>query len=443
MTRSNVAAFLSATAVFLSSAADVFADEVTFWNNELLQAVRATNTAPPVASRSMAMMHVAVFDAVNSVSHAYEPYHRAYSATPSALPEAAVAQASRDVLVDLFPSLKSHLDAQLAARLAQFAPGPERDAGVSLGVASAAGILALRADDGSDAVVPYVPGADPGQWRPTPPAQAPSLLPNWPQVTPWTMDSGSQFRASAGPPGLDSQAYAEALAEVRSVGAVDAEATGNRSAEQTQIAQFWADGAGTSTPPGHWNLIAQDIVAEQGATLLDSARTFALLNLALADAAIVSWDSKYAYECWRPVTAIREGEIDPDPIWTPLLTTPPFPSYTSGHSTFSAAAAAVLGDLFGDDTAFQSTGEGIGAFERHFDSLSEAAAEAGMSRIYGGIHFQFDNEVGLTTGDALGRHVAHNQLRPVPEPGSTALLVFGTPALTVLCRRRRHFKSRT
>ena len=182
-----------------------------------------------------------------------------------------------------------------------------------------------------------------------------------------------------------------------------------RTAEQTLIARFWADGAGTATPPGHWNQIADDVARQRDTDLVQNARLFALLNIALADAGIASWDAKYYYGFWRPITAIREAGADgnaltmPETDWSPLLATPPFPSYTSGHSTFSGAASEVLSFFFGPEHRVHHSTDDLPGVVRSFDSFSEAAEEAGMSRIYGGIHFGFDNRDGLAQGRAVGR----------------------------------------
>ena|GEM_PF-251958 len=421
----------------VATANGALADEVTYWNGVLLQAIRTSSTPPPVASRGMAMMHTAAFDAVNSLSNGYSPYHQSYAAMSGASGEAAVAQASYDVLVSLFPSQQANFDTALSSRLAALPAGPSRDAGIALGSTAAAGILNLRAGDNSALLTPYTPGTNPGEWRPTPPANAPALLPNWPHVTPWTKSSGSQFRDPVGPPSLDSPEYAAALDEVRLLGDTNAQALGNRTADQTEIALFWADGGGTATPPGHWNLIAQQVVLDQGLSLVDSARTFALLNLGLADAAIVSWDNKYAYDFWRPITAIREDSVNPDPAWTPLITTPPFSSYTSGHSTFSGAASEILASLFGDEVSFATSQDNNPLIVREFTSFSQAAAEAADSRLYGGIHFRFDNDDGLVAGQSLGNHVATTQLQPVPEPSSLILAAFATVGAALLVRKRR------
>jgi membrane-associated phospholipid phosphatase len=230
------------------------------------------------------------------------------------------------------------------------------------------------------------------------------------------MTSGSQFRPPP-PPALTSTAYATAFNEVKSLGRVDST---TRTADQTQIAQFWKDAAGTAYAFGHWNKIAEGVSVDQGLDLVDNARLFALLNIATADALISCWDAKYTYNFWRPVTAIQfagDSSINPatqsDPTWTPLIVTPNFPSYTSAHSTVSAAAATVLTSLFGPDYHFSAGSDGLPGVTRSFASFAAAAAEAGQSRIYGGIHFQFDNQGGLASGAALGQFVFQNFLVPV------------------------------
>jgi hypothetical protein len=215
-----------------------------------------------------------------------------------------------------------------------------------------------------------------------------------------------------------------------------------RTQDQTDIARFWADGAGTATPPGHWNLIAQDVAIAKGNSLEDNARLFALLGIGLADAAIVSWDNKYEYDMWRPITAIAKADQDgndateADANWRPLLTTPPFPTYTSGHSTFSGTAATILAAFYGsDDFSFTTGAEGAIVSDRSFDGFWAAAEEAGASRIYGGIHFAFDNQDGLAHGRALGEWVSGALLRPVPEPSSFALVTLLAFACLVIARK--------
>jgi membrane-associated phospholipid phosphatase len=205
----------------------------------------------------------------------------------------------------------------------------------------------------------------------------------------------------------------------------------NRSQEQTEIALFWSDGGGTSTPPGHWNQIAIDVTLDEQTELLETARTFALLNLAMADAGIAAWDAKYHYNVWRPIDAIGMGDQDGNAAtigeshWLPLLKTPPFPAYTSGHSAFSGAASTVLAALYGDATPFDSQSDAHAAPKqrpldpsqvatRHFESFSQAAEEAGLSRIYGGIHFRFDNIAGLALGRQIGDAVITHTLNVKP-----------------------------
>jgi hypothetical protein len=251
------------------------------------------------------------------------------------------------------------------------------------------------------------------------------------------MHSGSQFRVAAPPP-LTSEEYRQAFEEVRLLGDVDSLV---RTADQTEIALLWNDGAGTETPPGHWQHIGQILAAAEGNSLLENARLFALLSIAQADAAIVSWDNKYYYDHWRPYTGIVHADTDghpgtaPDPAWFNLITTPPFPTYTSGHSTFSGASSRILAHFYGsDDLAFSAPTDGLPGVTRSFTSLSQAAEEAGQSRIYGGIHWQYDNQGGLRSGRALADHVFFNFLRPVTLPGTC------TPGDVTLCLQGGRFQ---
>jgi membrane-associated phospholipid phosphatase len=239
------------------------------------------------------------------------------------------------------------------------------------------------------------------------------------------MQSSNQFRPAA-PPSLSSPAYAAAVDEVMKLGEANSLV---RTQEQTAIAEYWADGGGTATPPGHWNQIAIDQGLTRNHSLLENARMMAVLNMALADAGISSWDAKYYYDLWRPIDAIRKASTDgnnatvEDISWTPLLQTPAFQSYTSGHSTFSHAAASVLTTLLGENVAFlDRTDPGLaGAWppiddtsslaRRNFANFRQAADEAGLSRIYGGIHFSFDNTAGAAAGKSIGQLVATAALK--------------------------------
>jgi hypothetical protein len=297
--------------------------------------------------------------------------------------------------------------------------------GVAAGHEAARQILAWRSTDGSDDQVPYVPGTGPGAWQPTPrpnpnppPAELPGLpaaAPQWATVTPFCIPSDSAFRPPP-PPDLNSDEYTDAFNEVQSLGARDST---TRTAEQTEIARFWAGGPGTFTSGGYWNQIAQDVATRHGNSLAENARLFALLNVAQADAYFTVWDAKYTYNFWRPVTAIRadtDGNPDtsPDPGWTPLLVTPNHPSYVSGHSGHSAAAAAVLAAFFGTDAVcFSLTSDSLpGGVTRSFDSFSAAVREVSDARVYAGIHWRFDVAAGEALGAEVGNYVVSHCLLP-------------------------------
>ena len=393
------------------------ADLVTDWNSLALGAIRADKTPPPLAARNLAILHVAIFDACNGIGQNCQPYFVTNKVAGVASKTAAIAAAAHEVLTSLFPAQQTSFNAAYSNSLAQISDGQSKSAGVSWGESVAATILKWRSSDGADAVVDYTPGSGPGAWIPTPPAFLPALFPNWPFVTCFAMTNGAQFRPPP-PPSLNSEQWAFDFNVTKELGRFDST---NRTDEQTLIALFWADGAGTATPPGHWNVIAQAIAKQRGNTLDQNARLFALLNIAEADAGIVAWDCKYAYNFWRPVTAIPNADSDGNPgtvsdaTWTPLLVTPNFPEYISGHSTFSGAAAAALTAFYGtDDIPFTTGSDVLPGVTRSFDSFSAAAAEAGMSRIYGGIHFMSANEHGLLCGAQLGGYAAENFLLPRP-----------------------------
>jgi hypothetical protein len=401
--------------VLLLTATTARADVVLDWNNTALAAIRRTSSPPPVAARALAMTHVAIQDAINTVERTHRPLVVRASERPAASWRAAAAQAAHGVLTQAFPMERELFDEALADSLREVAEGTAKADGIALGRLVADQVVAWRENDGSERSATYEPGATPGQWRPTPPGFRPALLPQWALVRPFAITDVASFRP-AFPPSLRSAEYARDWQEVKDLGAAD---SALRTAGQTEIAHFWADGAGTDTPPGHWNRIAQTVSRSSRLTPAENARLFALLNLALADAAIVCWDMKFACNLWRPVTAIREADTDenertdPDPDWTPLLETPPFPSCTSGHSTFSGAAAEMLALFFGRDELGFADDAGGAHDPRVFVSFSQAAAEAGRSRIYGGIHYEFDNQAGLASGRAISRAIFERHLRPL------------------------------
>jgi hypothetical protein len=380
-------------------------DVILNWNQIALKAIAIDRTAPPAASRILAMVHTAMYDAVNAIEQKYANYHFSGTATTGADRVAAAAEAAARILLAFYPSQATAINAALADSIGS--PTAATAAGVALGAAVAADTLTSRQTDGASTSVAYIPSTAIGDWRPDLPTFTSALLPQWGNVTPFGLTAGSQFRP-AGVPDLTSAEYTQAFNEVKDYG--DRNST-VRTADQTQIARFWADGGGTYTPPGHWNEIAATAASLSGQSLLDNARVFAVLNIALADAAIAAWDAKYTYNTWRPITAIRQADLDGnadttvDATWLPLIDTPPFPEYVSGHSTFSAAAATVLGRFFGTNFSFNSGSKGLPDVTRSFTGFDAAAVEAGQSRIYGGIHFQFGNQDGLTLGQNIGTYV--------------------------------------
>ena len=416
-------------------------DAVASWNAALLEIVRHTTAPsadipgllikppPPMVAKYLAMVHGAMFDAINAVDQQFGSYLPGITAPAGASALVAGSVAAHDVAAEVYDNAEALAmwDKTLAEIMATVPNDNAKVLGTQVGQQVAAAMIAKRANDGSSATVTYTPGTLPGQWRPTAPGFSAATLPQWPDVTPFAMTSGDQFRP-AGPPALDSAEYAAAVNEVKSLGEIN---SSTRTTDQTNIALFWADGGGTSTPPGHWNQIAINVGLEQHKSLIENARMMALLNYAMADAGIASWDAKYAYNVWRPIDAIQKADTDGNAAtdlngnWTPLINTPSFPSYTSGHSTFSGAAAAVLTDLFGaipftTQADVGSTGawppsDNIAGLQvRSFTSFEQAAQEAGMSRIYGGIHYSFDNVAGQTSGNAVGQLVVDTLLQPKP-----------------------------
>lgn len=416
-------------------------DVVADWNATMLNAVRdwtglsndpypnrIVPSRPPIVTRHLAMVHLAMFDAANAVDGRFTPYLEDLPQDREASTIAAIASAAHHVATRLYTDRDEVpvFDATLAASLALVPEGEAKARGIALGTLVAQRILATRVNDGSAAIPSYSPTNEAGRWNRTEPDFTPPELPHWGKVLPFALDDVVPFRVPA-PPALDSPEYAAAVDEVMRLGRLDSD---ERTEEQTEIALFWADGPGTATPPGHWNRIAAQQLMQRDGDLVESARTLALLNLAMADSAIAAWDSKYHHDFWRPLHAIRRGDRDgndatvQDTEWAPLLRTPAHPSYVSGHSTFSAAAATVLTTLLGDSMPFSSTTDPQSGLTqrplapelivtREFSSFWQAADEASMSRIYGGIHFAFDSLAGTSLGKAVGEAIVGSWLTPV------------------------------
>jgi hypothetical protein len=388
----------------------VRADAVTDWNAIAIQAIAGSPSHPgATAVLDSAMVQAAVYDAVEAINGRFRPYHvHIPGATGS--PAAAVAKATHDVLVSRFPLLTGSLDKTYHDYLATHGLS-ESDPGVAVGQKAAAGIIALRANDGSFPLnpAPFTGGTDPGVWRPTPsylpgppPSNSPALAPWLATVTPFTLTSPSQFRAVP-PPSLKSKRYAIAFNEVKAMGAASNSA---RTPAQTDLGLFWF-----ASYQVLWNQVLRDIATAHVHNIDDSARLFALANLAMADAIITAWDTKFHYVFWRPVTAIHDAdndgnrETDSDANWQPLINTPNYPDYTSGANNISGAATRALALFFGtDEMTFSATTTNPAALQqvRTFNRFSDAAAEVVNARIYEGIHFRFAD----VQARKQGRHVA-------------------------------------
>ncbi|MBP9838035.1 MAG: phosphatase PAP2 family protein [Proteobacteria bacterium] len=405
------------------------------------------NAGPTKSSRAMAITHIAIHDAVQAIQQRYETYLPQEAAPADSSVEAAIAQAAYDALVALYPSQKTTFDSELERDLAGIVDGVAKENGIAAGHRSAKLILANRANDGADELSqssPYKFSQSAGKWRvdPVNPTQQP-LGPNWYKVKPFAIESASQFRAPT-PPEISSPQYAEAYAEVYRLGGDVITTPTDRTENETNIGLFWAyDGTPSlCAPPRLYNQIVLQLAYDQGVTDLgDLARLLALANVSMADAGITSWETKYFYNYWRPVTGIREadagtgpsGKGDNNPLttgdvnWSPLGApasnlsannfTPPFPAYVSGHATFGGALFQTLRNYFGKDNieftfvSDELNGETVDHegnvrpfLPRTFKSLSEAEEENGQSRIYLGIHWSFDKTEGIVMGNNVANY---------------------------------------
>jgi hypothetical protein len=403
---------------WLSVSAKLFAAEsnVVFdWNALMLDAIRADNSGPTLSSRNLAILHAAVYDAVNSVERTHQPYRWQLDASAGTSAEAAAVAAGYEVMLNLYPGVQSRSDALYQGYIGGVPPTASLTNGLLLGQSVARKMIALRYADGSSTEVPYIPSDAPGQWRRTPPFFRPPLTPQWRYVEPFCLTEIEPFVART-LPSMNSAEYAEAFNEVKAIGEKNSSL---RTAEQSEIAVFWSDFSYTAMPPGHWHEVAAVIARNRNSSLGETARLFALISLAQADAAIVCWEAKYRFNTWRPVTAIQHADEDGNPgtdkdaNWNQFLPSPPFPEYPSGHSTFSKASAQVLTHFYGTDAiAFTATSDSLPGVFRSFTSLAACADEVGMSRIYGGFHFQFANRDGKASGKKIGDYVTRNFLLP-------------------------------
>jgi len=378
--------------------------QVVQWNRTLLVIVRTPGEQPATihTTRSFAIMHAAIYDAVNAIDGTHKPYLVGFSASPVASQEAAASSAAHEVLVKLYPKFQATVDAQLQQTLAQL-PNRGKAEGVRIGKAIADRILAIRANDGSsNPPAPYVFGDAPGDYQSTPPNFPPQpQFTSWSRVTPFALEAADQFRPG-GPPKLTSDRYTDAFDLVKTFGIAGGTAA---SADEALTGKFW-----NGAIQNYWNEIAQTASLAHELTTAEIARLFALLNLSFADGVIAFYDAKYTYNFWRPVTAIRAAatdgnpDTDADPNWLPEVgNTTPDPSYPGAHAVISKAGAEVLISFFHNDNFdFSVTSEVMPGVERSFTSFEAAAQEATQSRLFAGVHFPFD----LSTGQRLGADVA-------------------------------------
>jgi hypothetical protein len=435
-----VAAVVGAFAAPASAHSKVRSDAVSAWNANAGEAAIAACIAPtgnPLhESRMYAMTHVAIHDALNAINRRSRPYAFSARASRRASPDAAVAAAARDVLVALLNQIPApfppacgaagvaSVEADYSAALGAIPDGRAKTRGIEVGKAAAAAILALRAADGSDTpliVTDYPQGTDPGEYRFTPGTPF-AFAPGWADVTPFVLRDSSQFRP--GPPyAVTSRKYTADFKEVKRLGGDGITTPSARTSEQTEIALFWVESS-----PQQWNRIARTVSAKKRLDLWEQARLFGLLNMALADGYVGSFETKYHYNYWRPVTAIQMADTDgnpntsADPTWTPLVQTPPIPDYDSGHSVEGGAAAKVLQRFFGTDhinfrTCSLTLPPGSTCTDpmpvlRRYTSFSQAAAENGISRILNGFHFRKAVEEGIEHGRKIGSRAVNRFMRP-------------------------------
>ena len=389
------------------------ADVITEWNAAADAVALAKNTPPPLHGRGQAILHVAMFEAVNAIERRYAPYRLTLAAEPGTSKEAAAAAAAHSALLALYPDEKKNLDSLFESSLNggdrhernPVPAGEARQKGISLGRQAAAGILALRIDDGAKGGESYRPAANPGVYVPT----TIPIFSSFAGVTPWTLTNASQFRP-APPPALDTQAWTRDLNEIRELGARNSV---KRTAEQTDIGRFWF-----FTGPYTYNPIARQVAELKKLDLVDCARMFALLTMAGNDATIAVFDAKYTYNLWRPITAIRNAdktgnnETPREASWLPLGDTPMHPEYPCAHCISSSAVSAVMQAVVGNDvpeiTMTSPTAPGIA---RKWTRLQDYSDEVSLSRIYAGFHYRFSTEVAKDMGRRIGEQAVATQLR--------------------------------
>lgn len=393
------------------------------WTPVLADAIQTSTISPCLASRNLAIIYLAAFEAANADNPRFESYLKELPrSSPEIDPEYASLSALAFAAEILFPSQRANFQKlrQEQENSFNFSISQDvREQSKSFGEEIAKLMLKNREGDGSTAPQTYYPKDEIGKWRRTPPKYRPPELSYWSYTQPFVLEKASQFRLPP-PPSLDSPEYAAAFNEVKELGAKHSQ---TRTADQTEIAEFWSCFSYTSTPAGHWYEIATKVSRDERLDFLDSVRLLALINLSMADAGIACWDTKYTYEFWRPIQAIRLADKDdnpatqPDPTWDSLLEAPPHPEYTSGHGAFSGAGGRIMELLFEQDGpySFSATSSGLPGVVRSFSSFEDCTDEICDSRLFGGIHFQYSNLLGRDLGVAVADYIYDKTLRPIAE----------------------------
>ncbi len=392
-------------------------DVVLQWNRVLMETVRTPGQQPATIMpvRSYAMMHAAMFDAVNSIEGSHTPYLTDIPGSPNASIEAAAAQAAHDVLAALYPTRVAIFDAELAISLMGINENRAKQ-GTRVGEIVAERLLAARENDGWNVTPPaYSLPATPGNWQPTPPTNAAAQFTHYGSVIPFGITSGTQFQPNP-PPAMTSELYAKDLNEIKEIGSVG---SATRTADQTKVAQLWA---AVGTPTNFlfvWNNVARSVSVSRNLTTVEKARLFALINMSLHDALQTTFASKFVYGLWRPVTAIRRADEDgnasttQDANWSSLIASPPYPSYAGNNAAIGTSQSTMFALFFGrDDIAFQHTWEGAGGATRSYAGFGAMADEEAEARIYGGIHYRFDNVAGQSVGQNVANYIFANVMRP-------------------------------